>query len=83
MEEEEAHAVYTKISGWKKEEEGLRGAGLMRSRPDAARRSLCKAFTEPRVPGLVALCLTDGVPTAPCQEGCSGSFPLLDGEKPQ
>lgn len=58
-------------------------AGPGRSGPDTAGRGLCKAFTEPGVPGAVALCLADGAPTAPCQEGASGSFPLLDGQKPQ
>lgn len=50
---------------------------------DTAGRSLCKAFTEPRMPGMVALRLADGAPSAPCQEGGSGSFPLLDSKEPQ
>lgn len=62
---------------------GLSGAELIKGRPDAAGRSLCKALAEPRVSGLVALCFADGAPSAPCQEGGSSSLPLLDGEKPQ
>jgi hypothetical protein len=59
-------------------ERGRVGQGLVKSRPDGAGRSFCEAFAEPRVLGTVALCFTDGILTAPCQEGSSGSFPLFD-----
>lgn len=67
---------------WKKEEVQEKGKGLARNRPDTAGRSFCEAFAEPRVLGLAALCLTDSVPAATCQEGGSGSLPLLDCQKP-
>lgn len=57
------------------------GQGLVRSRPDTAGRSLWEAFAEPRVLGTATLGLTDGAPTALCQEGGSGSLPFLDCEK--
>lgn len=76
----EAHAI-PRASTWNKQR--AKGVGLVGSRPDTAGGRLCQAFAEPRVPGMVALCLTDGAPAAPCQEGGPGAFPLLDGEKPQ
>lgn len=58
------------------------GQGLAGSKPDTAGWSLCKAFAEPRMLGSAAFCLTDSVPTAPCQEDGPGSLPLLDCQKP-
>lgn len=49
---------------------------------DTGGRSLWEVLVEPRVLCTVALCLTDGAPTAPCQEGGPGSLPLLDCQKP-
>lgn len=75
---------YGRATGMEKGgEEAEWGLGLVRSRPDTAGRSLWELFAKPRVLGPAALCLTDGAPTAPCQEGGSGSFPLLHCQKPQ
>lgn len=56
---------------------------MEQSRPDTAGSRLSEAFAEPRVLGVAALSLADGVPTTPCQEGSPGSFPFLAGQKPQ